>query len=956
MELSNYCEHNSLDVIAISEILPKFSLFQPEETNYSLDGFDIFTSDLTSGRGCALFVKQDLAATKITYTSNFSESVWCQINLKNNDKMIVGCIYRSPNSTIENNKELFQLLNSVNNKHFSHILIVGDFNCKEIDWRLQSTSVNENHVASQLLECVRDCFMYQHVAEPTRFRIGEISSILDLIFTNEENMISELKYMAGLGKSDHLQLTFNFNCYIEVKRHFFKKHNFFKGKYTELANDLSTIDWDGVFNGLDLSDSWDILTDKITGLIEKYIPESRVSSRQCKKNPIVNNDCIEAIKRKHTKWKKYQYCKTEQNYELYKNARNNVKTEMRKSKYSYEKDLASKIKTDPKLFWSYVRSKMKTKSSLSQLKSPCGTLTNDNTEKAGLLNKFFASVFETEGTEALPDFPDREFADIITTVEITENTIMKAISKLKPSKSQGPDNIHPKLIKECSHQLLTPLKTIFVKSLEESKIPEVWRKANVTAIHKSGDKTNPENYRPISLTSVPCKLMERLVRDTIMDHMEQNNLFSPYQHGFIPGKSCITQLLEILEEITDALDQGYDIDIIYVDYTKAFDKIQHNRLLKKLWGYGIRGKIHAWVKEFLSNRTQRVAVNGSYSSYENVTSGVPQGSVLGPILFVIYINDLPDVIKVMMRMYADDSKFLRRIKTTEHENQVQLSVNNSVTWANEWHMFYHFKKCHHLHIGNNVESTEYTMETPNGNATIDKVESEKDLGVIFDSKLNFTEHISTKVSKANQIVGLIFRTFTFIDREMFLNLFKSLIRPILEYATTIWSPMYKKDAIQIENVQRRATRLVKGLKEMSYPERLKILGLPTLEYRRDRADMVQVYKILHGLDKADKDSLFKMATYQQTRGHPLKLFKKRYRLRVRGHFFCNRVVDGWNELPPDVVNAPSLNSFKSRLNKCWKGHPYKFDPWCYTPGEKIQRRINQNASTEVFGPGRTSTT
>ena len=251
-----------------------------------------------------------------------------------------------------------------------------------------------------------------------------------------------------------------------------------------------------------------------------------------------------------------------------------------------KKDLASKIKTDPKLFWSYVRSKMKTKSSLSQLKSPCGTLTNDNTEKAGLLNKFFASVFETEGTEALPDFPDREFAEIITTVEITENTIMKAISKLKPSKSQGPDNMHPKLIKECSHQLLTPLKTIFVTSLEESKIPEVWRKANVTAIQKSGDKTNPENYRPNSLTSVPCKLMERLVRDTIMDHMEQNNLFSPYQHGFIPGKSCIIQLLEILEEITDALDQGYDIDIIYVDYTKAFDKIQHNRLLKKLLGYG----------------------------------------------------------------------------------------------------------------------------------------------------------------------------------------------------------------------------------------------------------------------------------------------------------------------------------------------------------------------------------
>ena len=168
---------------------------------------------------------------------------------------------------------------------------------------------------------------------------------------------------------------------------------------------------------------------------------------------------------------------------------------------------------------------------------------------------------------------------------------MKAISKLKPSKSQGPDNLHPKLIKECSHQLLTPLKDFFSKSLAESKLPDIWKRANVTAIHKNGDKTNPENYRLISLTSVACKLMERLIRDKIVDHMTQNDLFSPYQHGFIPGKSCITQLLEILEEITDALDQGFDIDIIYLDYTKAFDKIPHKRLLKTLGIRNTRGDI-----------------------------------------------------------------------------------------------------------------------------------------------------------------------------------------------------------------------------------------------------------------------------------------------------------------------------------------------------------------------------
>ena len=140
---------------------------------------------------------------------------------------------------------------------------------------------------------------------------------------------------------------------------------------------------------------------------------------------------------------------------------------------------------------------------------------------------------------------------------------------------------------------------MFSKSLAESKIPDIWKRANVTAIHKSGDKTNSENYRPISLTLVACKLIERLIRDKIVDHMTQHNLFSPYQHGFIPGKSCITQLLETLEEITDAMDQGYDVDIIYLDYTKAFDKIPHKRLLKKLWGYRIRGKIYSWTKDFL---------------------------------------------------------------------------------------------------------------------------------------------------------------------------------------------------------------------------------------------------------------------------------------------------------------------------------------------------------------------
>ena len=217
---------------------------------------------------------------------------------------------------------------------------------------------------------------------------------------------------------------------------------------------------------------------------------------------------------------------------------------------------------------------------------------------------------------------------------------------------------------------------------------------------------------------------------------------------------------------------------------------------------------------------------------------------------------------------------------------------------------------------------------------VTRVTSEKDLGVIFDEKLIFRDHISKKAAIANRNLGLIFRSFTYIDKVMFLNLYKSLVRPHLEYATSVWSPMFKKDSITLENVHRRATRLVNSLSGRTYEDRLKTLGLPTLEYRRLRADVIQVYKILNQVDRVDIDKFFTMSELS-TRGNSLKIFKPRSRLKVRSSVFSNRVVDVWNSLPNAVVTAPSLNAFKSRLNKHWHGHELKFNAPCYIPGETM---------------------
>ena len=268
-------------------------------------------------------------------------------------------------------------------------------------------------------------------------------------------------------------------------------------------------------------------------------------------------------------------------------------------------------------------------------------------------------------------------------ISITEVNICKAIDKIKPTKSQGPENIHPMLIKKCKNSLLSPLKLIFEKINPRSK--------HVTTIFKSGSKSRSENYRPISLTSVPGKIIERLIRDEIVNHMKQNQLFSKSQHGFLAGRPYTTQLLEFLEDSTTALDPGDDVDVIYLDFCKAIGNVPHKRLLKKLWGYGIRGNVHAWVKDFLTNRSQLVKINGASSEPVNVTSGVPQGTVPGPILFLIYINDLPDTIAVIIKCFADDAKVDRNISTIENVNEVQNSVNQSKSWADIWEMLFNLK-------------------------------------------------------------------------------------------------------------------------------------------------------------------------------------------------------------------------------------------------------------------------
>ena len=297
-----------------------------------------------------------------------------------------------------------------------------------------------------------------------------------------------------------------------------------------------------------------------------------------------------------------------------------------------------------------------------------------------------------------------------------------------------------------------------------------------------------------------------------MDHMLYNKVLSDKQFGFIGGRSTSLQLLKALDAWTKIMDDGGYLDIIYMDFAKAFDKVPHNRLIGKIASYGFRNPVLRWIKSFLSDRKQRVIVNGCPSQWENVISGIPQGSVLGPVLFVIYINDMPTCVTSDVYLFADDTKISRDVSKPGEHQKLQENLNKLVMWSNTWLLKFNTAKCKVLPLRRKADKEilpQYTMGSDENTHILDCASAEKDIGVYIDTDLSFEKHINEKVNKANMIVGIIRRTYSYLDIENFLLLYKALVRPNLEYASSVWQPYKVKDIDILENVQRRAQQLDK---------------------------------------------------------------------------------------------------------------------------------------------------
>ena len=724
-------------------------------------------------------------------------------------------------------------------------------------------------------------------------------------------MIESLEHNPGLGESDHECLNFTLNCYKDtpVTRSI---PNYYKADYITIRNRLEPIEWIPKLRG-GFTEAYQIFVKELEKAMEGCIPV-RINRRK-KKSIYMSLDSLKLQDLKTKLWKRYKKSGTHYDRNRYLRVKNDLRSTTRRQRLEFENNIAQNIKSDPKQFWAYVKSRTKTKCKIPTLTGENGTKACTVSEKAEALNNFFSTTFTDENLTNIPDETGEILENFPDSFEITAESVQKQLEKLNQNKSPGPDGWHPVLLKSIADRISLPLSILFQKSLNEGILPSQWLKACVTAIHKKGEKGLPSNYRPISITSILCKIMESLVRDKLVEHLVQNNLISKFQHGFVPFGNCMTNLVTCLEKWSNILECNDSVDVIYTDFAKAFDSVPHQRLIRKLKSMGVIGQTLTWIESFLSNRVQRVRVDGEFSTWKPVKSGIPQGSVLGPILFVVFINDMPDVVKSMCQLFADDAKIFTSVNLRDEKagDQLQKDLDSLSNWSEKWQLPFNVLKCKVLHIGNNNPCRRYMMK----GKRLEDVDEEKDLGVLVDSELKFHKQTAAAVKKANCSLGLIKKSFAQLDNNTLPPLYKSLVRPHLEYGNVAWGPFFKEDAKLVEKVQKRATKVIPQLKEMDYDERLRTLKLPSLQHRRRRGDMIFAYKVMTNQIKLDSSELFTRAN-RTMRGHQLKLQKKKSTKSTSTNAFSNRIVNDWNILPSNVVSATSTNAFKNEIDDHWQ--------------------------------------
>lgn len=902
-DLHHFLVTNNPDVLLVTE-----SWLTPEYLSTLLADpkcYSVLRNDRSSlGGGVCAFIK-----IGIDFVSVDVPSVFDDLELLVFDILGVHIKYRfilsycTPGSHVNNISLLTKAIDYFCSSD-SSVILCGDFNLPHINWAcLSSETVSFN---SQFIDCVRENALVQQVNFATRK-----NNILDLVFTNDPFLIHDVNVDVPFSTSDHNSVNFKLSFCNTV----------FLSQSDTIFNDFSTVDWvrfNEFFENIDWSavysnvadgdQLWSAFSSTLNDAILQFAP---ISIKHVRKSAACTypKNIRKLVSKKSLLWKKAKRFNTKQLWDSYRDCARAVRKAIHAHTYILESNLIDSGNVGS--FYRYVNKKLSSRSGVGCLKLPDGSITNDPRVKADLLNKYFASVFTVDDGSCL-DMPCRVAnGEGLSSVLFTEFNVSKKLRSVKLGTAPGPDGFQATLLKHACNSLALPLAHVYQFLFNSSIVPKEWKLAKVTPIFKKGKSAEVSNYRPISLTSLFCKIMESIIKDVILAYLLSKGLISRHQHGFLSRRSTGTQLIDCLNDWTLNIENKKSLDVIYIDFAKAFDSVVHRKLIIKLMSYGITGCLLSWLEHFLTDRFQYVCIDGFYSSTVEVISGVPQGSVLGPILFIIFINDVCEIIvgNTTCKLYADDIKLYASVDFSGISQDLQASLDNLKLWSNTWQLRVNINKCNVLRIGKNCVFGDYTFSGD----SFPRVDQAMDLGIVVSKNLRFSEYINECTSKAFSRSFLIFKGFSSRNPQLLVKAFTTYVRPLLEYNTYIWSPKDVGNINLIERVQRRFTKRIPCVSHLSYKERLEFLGLDSLEYRRLIYDLVIMYKIVHNLIDVDRDALLTINSSSVARNSFLKLYKPTSISSVRSHFLCVRCVNIWNFLSEETRASASISAFKNSL-------------------------------------------